>query len=489
MTNKIILANQFIAEHASDVIADYRHHYHLMAPIGWMNDPNGFIYFQGAYHLFYQHYPYDSKWGPMHWGHAKSVDLIHWEHLPVALAPDQIYDADGCYSGNAIERDGNLYLIYTGHVERDGIRREVQCLAMSEDGIHFEKYEANPIIGDDQLKGIDADIADFRDPKVFARDGSYYCVVASKTSDDVGQILLFKSDDLLTWSFFSILLMGEPKYGTMWECPDLFHLDGKDVLIMSPIGMPAAEYAYENINSTVAFIGQVDWKTGIFKVENYHEIDGGMDFYAPQTCLGPTGERIMVAWMQMWQRTLPTDVQKHLWAGAMTLPRRLTVQDLTLRQLPILNQLETINKPILIPENHRNILMLDQVFTDSCYLKFDLDLSKTSQVEIELAKSENTAIRLKVDLEKQRITLDRKGFGLPLSGQEEVPLNNRYVPLKLAKSKKLTIEIFRDTSSIELFTDSGQSLTATFYETVKSQLIGLSSTGELSGELAYTIIS
>ncbi|MBR6895962.1 MAG: glycoside hydrolase family 32 protein [Lactococcus sp.] len=489
MINKVALANQFIAEHVTEVVQDYRHHFHLMAPIGWINDPNGFIYFQGAYHLFYQHYPYDSKWGPMHWGHAKSVDLIHWEHLPVALAPDQDYDADGCYSGSAIERDGKLYLIYTGHVEHDGVRREVQCLAVSEDGIHFEKNAANPIIGDEQLLGIDADIADFRDPKVFARDDSYYCVVASKTSTDLGQILLFKSDDLLTWSFFSVLLTGEPKHGTMWECPDLFHLDGKDVLILSPIAMPAADYAFENSNSTVAFIGQVDWQTGTFKVDNYHEIDGGMDFYAPQTCLGPNGERIMVAWMQMWQRTLPTDDQKHLWAGAMTLARRLSIENLTLRQVPVLGQLKPVTQKLVISENHQDTVILDQNFTDSCYLKFDLYLSKTSQVDIELAKSVSSAIRLKVDLDKQSITLDRDGFGLALAGQEAVPLNSRKVPLVLDKSKKLTIEIVRDTSSIEIFTDSGQSLTATFYETDKSQVIGLSSVGDLTGELTYSVIS
>lgn len=143
----------------------------------------------------------------------------------------------------------------------------------------------------------------------------------------------------------------------------------------------------------------------------------------------------------------------------------------------------------MISENHQDTVILDQNFTDSCYLKFDLYLSKTSQVDIELAKSVSSAIRLKVDLDKQSITLDRDGFGLALAGQEAVPLNSRKVPLVLDKSKKLTIEIVRDTSSIEIFTDSGQSLTATFYETDKSQVIGLSSVGDLTGELTYSVIS
>ena len=95
-------ADKFVADNRENVIADYRHHYHMMAPVGWMNDPNGFVFYNGEYHLFFQYYPYDSSWGPMHWGHMKSKDLIHWEELPTALAPDQPYDKDVCFSGSSI---------------------------------------------------------------------------------------------------------------------------------------------------------------------------------------------------------------------------------------------------------------------------------------------------------------------------------------------------------------------------------------------------
>ena len=123
---KIQAANDFIQKKSVEVDSTYRHEYHVMAPIGWINDPNGFVYFKGEYHLFFQHYPYDSVWGPMHWGHAKSKDLVHWEALPVALAPSEEYDQSGCYSGSAIEKDGKLYLLYTGYVEQNGERREDQ---------------------------------------------------------------------------------------------------------------------------------------------------------------------------------------------------------------------------------------------------------------------------------------------------------------------------------------------------------------------------
>ena len=125
--------------------------FHLTPRTGWMNDPNGFSYYKGRYHLFYQYYPYESKWGPMHWGHAVSSDLLHWEYLPCALAPDEAYDRDGCFSGSAaVLPDGRQLLMYTGvlkeHQERD-IYREVQtqCMAVG-DGIDYEKYEQNPVL-------------------------------------------------------------------------------------------------------------------------------------------------------------------------------------------------------------------------------------------------------------------------------------------------------------------------------------------------------
>ena len=123
--------------------------YHFMAPAYWINDPNGLIFYKGEYHLFYQHYPYAPQWGSMHWGHAKSKDLVHWEHLPIALAPSESYDLDergGCFSGSAVDDNGILSVLYTGTVIRDGIVIQTQNLATSEDGITFQKYEGNPVI-------------------------------------------------------------------------------------------------------------------------------------------------------------------------------------------------------------------------------------------------------------------------------------------------------------------------------------------------------
>lgn len=459
---KIQQANQYIQKNQAKVHSLYRHQFHLMAEIGWINDPNGFVFFQGEYHLFYQFNPYDSVWGPMHWGHAKSKDLLHWEHLPVALAPSEAYDRDGCFSGSAIVKDEKLYLFYTGHFEEGDKRREVQCLAVSEDGIHFEKSPQNPLIHEAQISGI-ADVAEFRDPKVMMHEGAYYMVVAAQTADQRGQILMFQSQDLLDWRFYSVLLEGNHKQGHMWECPDLFHLDGKDVLILSPIEMEPVAHAYWNLNSTIAFIGQVDWVTGQFNIENAHEIDGGLDFYAPQTCLGPHEERLMVAWMQMWQREMPTHTLGHAWAGAMTLPRSLSlVNNRLVQKIPatILASLNT--KAILKNQIIEQQLALDLVKPQQ-YLKLAFDLTNTTKLTLNYAKSKAGAFTITYDTATQELVASRETLGYELPGKERSFLTQRRLPVKLV-NHQLAFEIIRDTSSIELLTGDGQTMTFNLYE-------------------------
>ncbi|MBO6152777.1 MAG: glycoside hydrolase family 32 protein, partial [Clostridia bacterium] len=143
--------------------------FHLSARVGWMNDPNGFSFYMGQYHMFYQYHPYDSHWGPMHWGHAVSTDLLHWEYLPAALAPDRIYDRDGCFSGNAITLpDGRQMLMYTGiinEIGEGGKTQEVQTQNLAfGDGLDYEKYEGNPVLTDADLPEGGSKYA-FRDPK------------------------------------------------------------------------------------------------------------------------------------------------------------------------------------------------------------------------------------------------------------------------------------------------------------------------------------
>ena len=314
--------------------------FHLSPLVGWMNDPNGFSYYGGKYHLFYQYNPYKATWAPMHWGHAVSEDLLTWEHLPAALAPDEPYDdLNGCFSGSAIELpDGHHLLLYTGVAagsrNSDGtVRdRQVQCVAIG-DGVDYQKYEGNPVIGVGLLPEGASD-EHFRDPKIWqAEDGSFRCVVASFGADESGQILLYRSDDCLSWELVGPIARNRGRYGIMWECPDYFKLDGYDVLLTSPQFMLPEGHDFYSGNGTLCLIGHADTDTCELHEETIATIDHGIDFYATQTLLTPDGRRVMVAWMQNWDTI--SESTMHRWFGQMTVPRELHVRDGHLIQWPI----------------------------------------------------------------------------------------------------------------------------------------------------------
>lgn len=281
-----------------------------------MNDPNGLVYFNGMYHAFFQHYPHAPHWGPMHWGHAVSKNLIDWEELPIAIYPDRDYEQQegggGCFSGSAIVRDGVLYLIYTS-VSKD--LGQTQSVAMSRDGIHFEKYENNPVIRSFPADGSN----DFRDPKVTEIDGTYYMVVGSG-KDSVAKILLYRSGNLLDWVYVGVLFEGA-KYGSVAECPDIFPLGDKYVLMFSNLATLGTEFLYGD------FDGQR------FTPISRHKIEHGPCFYAPQSFSDPAGRRIVISWLYSWGKTCDEGAE---YAGALTIPRELTMsQDGKLRLFPV----------------------------------------------------------------------------------------------------------------------------------------------------------
>ncbi len=204
-------------------IDPYRLAYHITAPTGWINDPNGLLHFQGEYHVFYQHYPSRPEWGPMHWGHVKSKDLVHWERLPIALAPSESYDHDGCFSGSAVDADGTLTLVYTGNVwlneEKTSIK-QVQCLATSADGITFLKDCANPVL---RHPPHEERSGHFRDPKVWRHEDRWYMVLGTQR-EGKGAVLVYTSNDLHQWQYLGVVAENDGSLGYMWECPDFFSL-------------------------------------------------------------------------------------------------------------------------------------------------------------------------------------------------------------------------------------------------------------------------
>ena len=479
-------ANAYIKENEASVGQTYREKYHFMAPIGWINDPNGFIYYKGEYHLFYQYNPYDAVPNKIHWGHAKSKDLLHWEHLPVALAPDQDYDVDGVFSGSAIEKDDKLYVMYTGNTPNG----QVQCIAVSEDGINFEKVPQNPVLDASNLPS-NAQPIDFRDPKVFKRGDLYYVVLVSKTLDNRGQALLYQSPDLINWEFKSILLEGTSDQGIMWECPDLYELDGKDVLVLSPIQIPRVGNEYLNIDSVIEFVGKVDWDTGKMAVDTMKELDHGLDFYATQSLVDGNGRRVVIAWMAMWGRNFPTLPDR--WAGAMTLPRELHLKDGRLTQTPISEISSILQTPVELEgiTISDEVKEFDKVSGEVAALTVEVNLVNATSFTVDLRANDKEETVLSYSVQDQELTLDRTQSGVIVVGDENPKVYSRTVKT-LLQDNRLKLQIFLDTSSVEVFVNDGlETMTETIYPTESdSSLIRFGAQGTaIIEKLSFSLIN
>jgi len=408
----LLKANQHIQTQGSRVNGRYRPLYHMAAPMGWINDPNGFVYFDGQYHLFYQFYPYDTKWGPMHWGHAVTDDFVQWQNRPVALAPDQPYDdALGCFSGTAFAEAGKLTLMYTGvSASEDQKDMQQQCLAESSDGVHFTKLSCNPVIPV-ALIPDGFDTANFRDPKLFKRGDAYYCLIGGRRKKEggfVGEILLYKSGDMVDWSFKGALMNGAIQADGVLECPDIIRMDGKDVIVCCPQNLPLRGNKYQNSASSIYITGHLDADKGVFISERMDEIDGGFDFYAPQTVTAPDGRVIMTAWMNMWGRSYPS--ANDGWAGSFILPREVTLKNDRLLQNPV-KEIEQYRKN---PVNYGNVIIdageeksLDGVNGNGLEVSLDAELLDADIFGMKLFAGTDCETLLYFDRRESCVVFDR----------------------------------------------------------------------------------
>ena len=295
--------------------------YHFRPQRGWINDPNGLVYFDGYYHVFYQHAPdYEVPWHqPMHWGHARTKDFLNWEELPVALYPDRDYDSGGCWSGTATVRDGVLYLFYASiRTPADGGKKiQTVSVAYSKDGISFEKYAGNPVIDRYPADGG----PDFRDPAVCCIDGKYYCVMASGNPETkTGRLLLYSSDDLFAWDYVGI--MSEWQNCKYTECPSFMSVGGVALLTASVCPLEARHYF------SVMF-GK--FENDKFTPEYQSETDKGPDQYAGQVFRDHKGRSILISWIPGWKYKgfAASDI------GCMSVPREIKLSDGEITAYPI----------------------------------------------------------------------------------------------------------------------------------------------------------
>lgn len=474
--NNFILekARKYEKEFINSVSKEEKPSFHLCAPIGWINDPNGFSIFNDEYHLFYQYHPYDIVWGPMYWGHSKTNDFIKWEQLPVALAPDISYDMAGCFSGSALEHDGKHVIMYTGVLDNkddDGTRtiRQTQCIAIG-DGENYEKLECNPVITHEMLPE-GSSLEDFRDPKIWKEGELFYCVVASRSNDGSGQILMYKSNNLKQWEFVTTIDKSKNKVGRMWECPDFFNLNGKDVLIISPQEVKANKDGFHNGNNTAYLIEKYDNEKNLFERECCNVIDFGLDFYAPQTLEAKDGRRIMIGWMHSWEnRIVPGNFK---WCGMMTIPRELTIKDGCLIQNPI----REIKNYYRNTVEYNNLTIKDEVSLDGISgreldITIDIDGSQAEEFQIKFAKNSEYETIISFNSKKNIIEFDRTYSGNygDILHKREMKVND--------KNGKVKMRLIIDKYSVEIFANDGeQVMTSTFYTPLEATDITFASEG------------
>ena len=414
-----------------------------------MNDPNGMVYYAGEYHLFYQYYPDSNVWGPMHWGHAVSRDLVHWEQLPIALYPDEL---GYIFSGSAVVDRKNtsgfgtadnppLVAIYTYHdpigAEQGRVDFQTQGIAYSLDsGRNWIKYEGNPVLDN-------PGIIDFRDPKVFYHEDLQKWIMTLAVKDHIS---FYSSADLKTWTFESDFGADIGAHGGVWECPDLFMLrtsEGNNywVLLVSinpggPAGGSATQY----------FVGDFDGNSFTPKDTTIRWVDYGADNYAGVTWSdfpAEDGRRLFLGWMSNWDyaQVVPT----YQWRSAMTIPRVLQLsEDFRLQSVPVeeLNLLE--GQTEIITEE-----LAMEYITKEPLFKLDVELSNGGQGTLIIANGQDEQVV--IELQESEIIFDRTKSGMVTFSEKFEAFHG--IPLDGLKPSQLTIYV--DASSIEVFVDEG----------------------------------
>jgi sucrose-6-phosphate hydrolase len=426
----------------------WRLHYHLMPEVGWLNDPNGAVQFNGTYHIYHQYVPETPNGGRTHWGHKTSQDLVHFTEEDIFLSPTESFDTDGVYSGNAFVHEGQLHFFYTGNVKQPGDhdytysgREQNTIHVTSTDGFSVDSREVVIPHADYPDEYTDH----IRDPKVFQHEETFYMILGARKRSNTGAILLYESSDLSNWSLSGEFIEGTEDEGYMWECPDYFAVDGQDILILSPQGILPTTYQYHNPHAACYVLGAVNWDEVRFgRSTDFRELDRGFDFYAPQTFEDEHGRRIMWGWMGIGD-TEPEYLNPTVargWQHALTLPRELRVVDGELRQLPL-------------PEY--NILRQNQV-THQLTVDGPTEIEGLSgEVYEMMIQLEETPDDFSLTLRQDTVIDYRDGLLTLKHGPSGYGRRKRQIEL----SELTELHLFSDTSSLEIFINHGEYVLST----------------------------
>lgn len=430
----------------------FRPTYHFSPLYGWMNDPNGMVYKDGEYHLFYQYNPYGSQWGNLSWGHAITKDLVNWQHLPVAIAPDAL---GTIFSGSAVVDyentagfgAGAIVAVYTQSSDR-----QVQSIAYSTDnGRTFTKYENNPV--------LTSEARDFRDPKVFWHNDTQRWIMVLAVGQEMQ---IFSSPNLKDWTFQSNFGEGQGAHGGVWECPDLFELpvegtNEKKWVLLCNLN-PGGQFGG---SATQYFVGTFDGKK--FVCDNQPEatkwMDWGKDHYATVTWSdAPDNRRIAIAWMSNWQyandvptsqyrspNSVPRDLSLFAVDGGIYLksapsPELLKLRDISKKRSFKVNGTRTVKE--MIPGN------------EGAYeIELAIKNPHADVIGFRLYNDKGEEVDMQYDMKENRFSMDRRKSG-DVGFNENFPMLT-WTAIESGRNE-LKLRLFVDKSSVEVFGDGGR---------------------------------
>lgn len=416
--------------------SQYRPGWHVSPPVGLLNDPNGFIFHQGKYHLCYQWYPFACTHKDKYWVQMTSDDLVNWKRESIALTPSDWFDSHGVYSGHAISHEGKVMVFYTGNtrIGNERTRQTTQCAAVSADGIHYEKL--GPLIPSPP-EGVTEHI---RDPKVVRHNGVWWMFLGAQTVDIKGRLAVYKSDNLIDWEYTGLFgaELGDGDYGYMWECPDVFELDGQFYLAFSPQGI-APHSALNTLphHNRIAPLTFTD--DGGIHIGEPVILDYGFDFYAYQSVETPDARRVMIGWMGLPDETDQPSCDQG-WIHQFSLPRELKFIDGKLIQQPC-SELNMLRGKAIEFGSEQEI--------DLGSKQFELTLTLQAGGTIELFADDRYSCKLAFDINQQRLLLDRSR-----TEQRESDVL-RELPVQ---GNEVELHILADNSSLEIFVNHGEAV-------------------------------
>ena len=427
---------------------------HVEPELGWLNDPNGLVQVGDTYHIYHQYDPFDAAHGgPVLWNHLTTKDFVTYEDRGPTLFPDSDMDSSGAYSGSAFVRDGKIHYFYTGNVKHFD-RDDYDYVLTGRDQNQIHMVTDNPDeLGEKRLAVGPRDHPDdigthVRDPKVLEHDGVFYMVLGARTKDDRGCVLVYTSVDLESWQYATRIELGE-KFGVMWECPDLFELDGELVLVCCPQGVPAEGWRYRNPHQCVWFRIEADWEAPSFKIIEQglpQMVDAGFDFYAPQSFEDAVGRRLMIGWVGCPDATAENPTVERGWQCALTVPRELSMRDGKLCQWPA-REIEKLRSD--------GIRVAAGELVEDPGRLFDAVVSCEGVKTFELEIREGIFVRYADEM----LTLDM--------GDEGFGRDQRSVEL----SELRDLRVLSDTTLVEIFANDGEAaLTSRIYSPAASAM-------------------